>query len=310
VNPLALLLAIDHASLLAVPASPDATCPTAVEVRAALSARVPGVLVEPERAVELGALVLRLDTRDRTRPSFHLVDTAGSAHLERTLAIAPGEKDCPAVADTISLIVERFLRELDDRLSGGEGPGIGAWAERRWDLSLGGGWRPDYHAMAAVELLGRAGRLWGPRRRLMLTLAAGIGGSATAISPDSGYPGTATVQRIPLELGLWWRWPLSLGEVQAGAVGALEVTRVRAVAGDGFWKSRTLPGPAAAFAAALRVPLGPRAFFRLSSTLGVAVVKYRFSFEPETGGARVVVFSSPTRRFYGKLAGEIGVAFR
>ena len=54
--------------------------------------------------------------------------------------------------------------------------------------------------------------------------------------------------------------------------------------------------------------MGDYAFLRLTSGIGLALVKYDFYYSEDPEAARMTVFTAPGRRFYAKIAGELGIA--
>jgi len=306
VNPLALLLLGQQVTLLSVRPDSRMTCPTPAQVNLALAARVPGMLVRPDQASAVGALTLELGRSEDGIPSMRLVAADGGERLRRELVTRDGSNDCTALAETVALIVERFLVDLDDRVARAATAARAAATPRRWDVSLAAGWRSGGDADGGLQAMARVDRLFG--RRFQLSLAAGVGSSADAVPRGSTYTGQATIRRIPVELGLWWLRPFSDGELELGLAGGFEITRVSAH-WDVARRDDVFPGPIALVAAGLRLPVGDYAFFRVTSSVGVALVRYDFYYSEEPDSPRQSVFTAPTRRFYAKIAGELGVAF-
>jgi len=108
------------AIVIAAPAGPEDSCPSARQVTEALQAHVSGALIGPDHG---GGGPLRTDTlrsvlevpADGTVVRFSLVDARGDVQLRRTLQ-APGRgrpaADCLALAETIATIVERYLSSV------------------------------------------------------------------------------------------------------------------------------------------------------------------------------------------------------
>src|SRR3954465_11699488 len=116
-----------HATMIAVK-DVEAGCPTSRQVVDALEARLPGVLTSADHS-GTDVLVLSLWPLAPAEPhGIALVDDRGEIRLKRTLP-SPGdvtERDCPALADTVSLIIERYLRgvaEGEPALPGAGGQG-------------------------------------------------------------------------------------------------------------------------------------------------------------------------------------------
>jgi hypothetical protein len=100
---------------------PDAGCPSAPALASALESRLPGITA---RRIASGTreppLRMRVDGTDGGAVRFALVDGNGGAMLERTFAPAAAASvdraaSCAVLADTIALVVERYLRQLGYR---------------------------------------------------------------------------------------------------------------------------------------------------------------------------------------------------
>jgi hypothetical protein len=298
-----LALAVEtHAVAVRPEAQPG--CPAAGDVQAALASRLPRALVPIERAREQGALVLGLDKDDLGAATLSLTDRQGRERLHRTLELPAGSKDCKALAETAALIVERYLVTLayEPPPPPPPPPAPAAPPPRRWEVSVAGSWRPGADGWGGFEVGGRVGR-W-LHRRLLLALGAGIGGWSRPVPQDSRYRGEAWQRRFPLELGLWWSTAPAFAELQLGGGGALDITRTHAK-GD-LTDQQTLPGPALWVAAAVRAPLGRRMFARLSSGVVGSLIQYDFSYRAGTEGAPMTAFSAPPRRFYARIAADVG----
>jgi hypothetical protein len=108
------------AIVIAAPAGPEDSCPSARQVTEALQAHVSGALIGPDRGsggpLRTDALRSVLEVpADGTVVRFSLVDARGDVQLRRTLQ-APGRgrpaADCLALAETIATIVERYLSSV------------------------------------------------------------------------------------------------------------------------------------------------------------------------------------------------------
>jgi hypothetical protein len=304
VNPLALLL-LGQATLVAVRPQSEVACPTPAQVNLALAARIPGLVVTADQAASTGALVLELAAGAGGATDLRLVAADGTPQLRRVLASDEGTEDCSALAETVALIVERFVVEVDDR--GAREAAAAGVPGRRWDLSVAAGWRSGAETDGGLQALLRVDRLLGREGRFQISLAAGLGASSDAVPARSAYVGQASVRRMPVELGLWWLRPLEPGELQLGVTGGLEITRVTSH-WDTARRDDIFPGPVASLAGALRFPVGDYAFFRLTSSFGAALVRYDFYYSEDPGLARMTVFTAPTQRFYAKIAAELGIA--
>src|SRR4051794_41870669 len=108
-----LALVAVNAALITVNAA-DAQCPSGKQVNEAIAARLPGVLVPSSPAPPAGVLELRLAGNPGTGHRLALSDGRGQVLLSRTLppSTATRDRDCEALAETVALIVDRYLQEL------------------------------------------------------------------------------------------------------------------------------------------------------------------------------------------------------
>jgi hypothetical protein len=177
---------------LALDELPDgAGCPSAAVLGRALHARLPGII--SNQAGGSGPdplrLHLHLDDSGTAGVRFALVDLTGQIVLERSFANPGASADdraggCAALADTIALVVERYLRQLGYRAPAAvvrpDPPALGARAAP-----------PEIQATRAAPLA----------RDDQLLLAAGI-----SLAPGRGGP-----TRVEPELAADWMWlPLVL----------------------------------------------------------------------------------------------------
>src|SRR3954470_15427819 len=163
-----------HAALIAVRGA-DAQCPSAKQVSEAITNRMPGVLVPPPAAPS-DALQLRLDGGATSEHHLVLANGAGKVLLSRTLPPAPAarERDCEALAETVALIVDRYLQELSYQEPAVTAPPPPPAPEGpvhpRWELFAGGVWQPPFDASSRAGYEGRlgGGRTLGRSARLVL----------------------------------------------------------------------------------------------------------------------------------------------
>ncbi len=299
--------------LVAVPARvPGDDCPSSRQVEGALALRIPDALVPGETT---GPDVLRLMFGPRTgnQRMFSLIDEAGLTRLARPLAIPAEQKaaDCTALAQTVVLIVERFLQELayqgparrpppwppDDVKVATTSPLAAANAARHpWELSLGTIWRPGEDGLGAHEARLSGARSFGPAGRLRAYFAGAVAGS-------SPYP-SASMRRWPMELGLLGTVTTGRAEVEAGFFGGLDVIAVQPRSDPAARSPSSLlrPGPVAGLLVAVRFHLGEYFFLRIHNAAGIAVTRYDFV---NPAGERVF----GTSRTYAKIGAEGGFAF-
>jgi hypothetical protein len=102
-------------------------CPEAARVAEALTARMPNVLAAgqiPAGTTVLGLMLaqggpnaVRLQLRDRTGATVleRILDTTSTGAVGAPAHAAAAAADCAALADTVALIVERYLRQIGYR---------------------------------------------------------------------------------------------------------------------------------------------------------------------------------------------------
>jgi hypothetical protein len=314
------LLLFAQTGLVAVAPDSGPGCPSAKDVEEALYARVPSAVIPFSEARRRGSLQLMLTPAAADgRRSFTLLDSAGHTRLQRPLPGGSGQQDCAALAETTALIVQRFLSDIDEPvpepvaavvLPVAEAAPATTGPDRRWDLSLSSGWRVGSEVVDGLTVAARAARLLGSTGRLLLAGSAGVG-SAAALEPSGmNFRGTARARPFPIELGVWWRTVGWRAELQLGAGGGFDVTHVVTRASSGNQEAHLLPGPLFFGAAALRLPLRGRTFFRVSAGAAGSAVTYRFSHQPQSAADNLTVFTVPTHRFYVRIGADIGFQLR
>src|SRR5690242_9835271 len=137
-----------HATLIAV-RSTSAGCPSSVQISAAIEARLPGLLIPPEQSGLPEALLLSLSSDAKGAQSFTLTDHDLQVRLRRALPppASADPSECPALAETVALMVERYLQEVGYHA---EPPPVAE--HRRWDLFAGVTWRPGGDGLSAYEV--------------------------------------------------------------------------------------------------------------------------------------------------------------
>jgi hypothetical protein len=307
----ALFAPADGSLVVSVSPTAQPSCPAASDVEAALRSLLrPGSLVPFDPAPAAGSsphrLTVTLEPHGTTAARFRLTDRAGAVKLERRLAISEGEgtKDCAALAQTAALIVDRYLVELDYKpppVAPPPSPELG-----RWELSLSGAWLPGRSDLSDLEAGGRVGRQLGSRRRLVMTLGVRVSGQRNPLPDGSAYRGRAVQRSLPVDLGLWWRSTRWRNELRAGGGGSLELSRTRSEGDPGRVATRILAGPALWVGAAVRRPFLRRGFVGVSAALVSSLVQYDFSYWHSGAAADVTAFTTPPRRFYGRLGIDLG----
>lgn len=224
--------------------------------------------------------------------------------------------DCPALAETIALIVDRYLHDIGFEVpplpppapapppSAAEPPATvvvprpatAAPARALWRLGVmgsarrgdAGGFDSDGDLALGVESAGRGAR-WGGR------LSAGYAPPADARWSDKA----ATLRRVPLRLGLYLAILVGPGRLEPG-VGA---------GADLFFVSASGPGtaqgahaaPSGDVALGYAFPLAGPVYARILSRAALAVP---YTFKALDGSS---VWATP--RVYGEIGVELGFAF-
>ena len=312
-----MLLVPAYAVVVAAPAGPDQGCPSPRQTTEALMAHIPAVVVPADDAANPGVLKLTVSGGGPVPLRVELTDQGGEARLYRSLTIAERSRapDCAALADTVALIVERFLRDLGyeappsppppakepprDNLTRGPPAPVGP---SRFDIFAGGAWRG---ASAAEESELEAGLGLGfergfSGRRLAATFS---GGFASRSAADIGQNFQATLRRVPVRFGVFMPVVLGPGWLEPGVrlgVDWLFVSRTWPTGGDThMWAS-----PGGEVVLAFRVAMVRRMFARLGVS-GGAGLPYDVK-SPSAQAPRL--FGQP--RFYVKSGLELGFSFQ
>lgn len=270
-------------------------------------------------------------------PSFSLVDQQGRLRLFRTLA-RPGSgqpHDCAALSDTIALIVQRYLEEVElpeieaaaqAKNEGSRPPPAAppappkttpptiasetpAGGRARWDLSLGFAAR-FANQRAGLESLdfGRftVARSLGARadNGMLLALWVGVSGWTEWNDSVNSADGKAKLVRIPSGLGLMWRRSVSTLELQLGAAGLVDCWILGVRTQDNLqWDTRfTVAG---ALTSGLQLPVSKSLFVRLGLDFAVAAMRYQYIDPTSRGGA---AFTTPL--FFASAGLALGMSLR
>jgi len=326
VQPFFALITLRAVSVLVAP-GPEDGCPSARQVSAALAERAPAVQRLRESDSE-SALTLVLPAPGTPQePSLSLIDQQGRLRLFRTLArpSAGHARDCAALADTVAIIVQRYLEEVElpeaeaarknppsqtappppspAPVVAGPPPPLGVRA--RWDISLGLSQRfaSQIDGPEAYDLRLSVARTLGARTEtgLLVRLWGGLSGWTT--HDWTGARGD--VIRIPSGMELMWRRAASSVEFQLGVAGLLDcwILGARDQQTNLHWDYRVTV--AGALVGGMQVPLGRRLFARLF--LDVAVAASRYAYD-DTNAGKATVFSTP--RVFGDAGLALGMSLR
>jgi hypothetical protein len=321
----ALLVVPAYAVAVTAPGAADEGCPSPRQVVDALAARLPDVAQPVGQPPAPGALRLSVVAPGGAAAGLRveLSDANGEPVLHRQLPPPPARgksPDCPALAETVALIVDRYLHEVGYEAppsppppppapppspptviarppppagAGGAGAGAAGGARRVWQIGLGASARAgdagglDAAGMIAAGVSGR---------RLGAHLSFGLAPAAYARWSD----GHATLRRLPARLSLDMSLVAGPGRLEPGiAAGAdLLIASFSDTGGDG---SHTRVSPSGGVTVGYMLPLARHLYLR-ALALGAIAVPYRF-----VNTSEVEVWRTP--RTYLELGVESGFSF-
>jgi hypothetical protein len=262
-------------------------------------------------------------------PSFSLVDEQGRLRLFRTLT-RPGStraRDCVALADTVVLIVQRYLEEVElpevEAAAAAKRPAAPEPAPNppdppskpvvalprpvggpRWDFSLGPTARvaSQTSGWGAADLRLTIAHTMGRRLDTGFLAAGWLGISGPTSHRWNG--GQGQVVRVPLGLAFMWRRALSTVELQLGLAGLVDAWVLSAMYQDkgSFNTGFSFSGGAVA---GLQVPLGKSLFVRMFADLAVAALRPWY-FDPADN--QTPAFSTPL--VFGDAGFALGMSLR
>jgi hypothetical protein len=256
---------------------------------------------------------------------FSLVDARGETQLRRTLP-APGRgrpmSECLALADTVAVIVERYLSgiaydpadtPLPERrataVASPPAPTAPSEARRGGLMLVGLGWRmpPGAGAEPGEVELRVGGQLELTRAQPRLALGLSVGASRpleVEFGPPTGRR-TVGVGRFPFRLGALLELPAGPGWVEPAAEVGADLFVVSSTAG------RTAPawhqmgvGFGVQAAVGYRMKIAGPLFLRPRASIGLALRRYQVEVAGEPG----VLVSTP--RGYASFGIDTGVLFR
>lgn len=312
---LSVALSVLHAAAIAVAGDARDDCPSVTQVVSAIAGRLPNVAVSAGEPADPGVLRLLLQSRASLPPSLQvdLQDDAGNLLLRRTLPGTDSARraDCVALAETVALIVDRYVAQLDDpvlprppvRARAAPEPSTAPSPSPSFTdaaVIAGAAWRSNGDALEGFEVLAGIDLQRAARER-------GAGASLTvglAPSAEGRWPtGQATLRRIPVRLGTYLSLAAGPGWLEPGLNLGIDTLLVNATRADGSKRviRNASPNVEAAIAYRLR---GGIYFARGGLALGLAV-PYRLT---GLGGASDGAVSTP--RTYARVGLETGFYFR
>jgi hypothetical protein len=282
--------------------APEPTCPSAAQVAAVLAVKVPASVPGLDQAASSDHLRLELTQLPAPAPAplqIELWDDADRLQLRRTL---PGSSSgdpaaCLAMAETIALIVDRYVHAVEHSSAEGGASPAGAPPPGPDEPPPP---VPDPPTEAAVLVMAGVD---------LQRMAHERGGGVTltvGVSPQvegRRAAGHGTLRRIPLRLGTYVSLQAGPGRLEPGLnLGAdILLINIQPAAGAARSTRNLSPNVEAAIAYRLR---GGAYFARGALAAGLAVP----SRQPVDDGASDPVLSTP--RTYIRLGLETGIYFR
>ena len=304
-----------YAVVVAAPSGPEQGCPSPHQITDALMARIPAVVVSASEASNPGVLKLSVTGGAGSDPlRIEMTDQGGEARLYRNLAVAEHNRgDCAALAETVALIVDRFLHDLgyeapttlpppipgpDANLS--RGPPPAASGGGRFDLFAGGSWRGASTDESDFELgfgLGFERGIVG--RRFAATLTVGTSATRSATATDGSI---ATLQRMPFRLGFWVPINAGPGQLEPGVRAGFDLLFLKMDAP--YTGDTTYLSARAELALGYRVNMLRRFFARVGGAVGAG----RGYDVKNRNGGQSQLFTEPST--YIKSGLELGFSFQ
>lgn len=307
-------------------------CPTEPQLTSALEAQMPGVA--PRGAAPGGARALRLTLTQATPVAITvaLTDAQGALVLERVLDVSGHPRPsrsaertpaaCAALADTVALIVERYLREIGYRPNPAPNPAASPPAVAVVPSSP-----PDARAPAPVRyFVGVGSRVAAPfsgaaadargatfladltaqvhLRRIAFSLAVGLGQVTSSSAVPQRQGGTLQTTPMPLRLGAALPLAAGPGVLLPGVAAGADVLWIATsgIAGD---HPGVVIEPVVEAGAAYLLPLGRRFYGKLAASAVLNLQPHDFALTDRPDAP----YLSRTARGYARAGIELGVAF-
>lgn len=290
--------------------STPATCPDRVAIETALRALRPQAVAGAPGRPEANGLVLVVSELPDDRLLVRVVGPDGNIRLARDLQMTPssGASDCRARADTVALIVDRYLRELPLPPAAAEPavaaapsppPALRSPPARSSEVAAGVQLRLPDHALGALAAGLACGS--GPAAERSGFVARATAGLVAPVS--LGYDGgEAKLTRWSVGLELGWRRPLgSSRAAEVLAVGQLERWQLDDAPQGDSTRSVDRWTPVFGIALAGRQRLSARTFARAALATEVVTWRYPITHAPS------VLFDGPRVRVTGSL--QLGAWF-
>jgi hypothetical protein len=301
-------------------------CPSQTQIAESLVARMPGIVARAGRAAGTNLLHLSLTVTPEGVAHVGMTDATGAARLERELDLprsalgATGHErpqsrdrgaDCTALADTVALIVERYMRHIGYREPPSPAlveqtpappapppPERGALAL----LGIGLSSRPAWHSPARFEP-----ELTAELRLGRLSLSAGVAATWPIERPIPMGPaaGTFTLISVPARLAAGWLFSFGPSVWVAPTLGAgLDVVWARTT-GIGMTRQSAAVEPTLEGGLAAGVALTHRIWVSAHAFQGLDLRPEEFYVTMGPAAQPLTVFMTP--RFYARIGLDFGV---
>jgi hypothetical protein len=329
-----------YAIAILMPAGPDDGCPSPRQVDDALGAHLPGMVLPLGHGTSPTTLHLAVTTDAAGAMRLDLTDPEGGPLLHRRLPAVEHNHagDCPALAETAALIVERYWHEVgyDVAIEPPPGPApppppagpppspkLGVTAAEmpppppppppftpavplpppRWWIGAAGSARlGDYDTRYASASI--AFTLEGPLRehRIGLRMSAGTGDSVTyQWSASATALDHATVRQFLLRMGAYLAIPLGPGQLEPGIGLDLDTISVAVTDMSGS-PTRLFASPGIDAAVGWALVFGPDIYLRILGDAGTEVPSHVLTTQNQSP-----FWSSP--RVFVDLGLELGLWF-
>lgn len=301
-------------------------CPSQAELAEALESHMPGVVAHGVREPGTSLLRLGLTMSPDGLARVTMSDAAGALRLERELDLpksgaSPGARDrgaCAALAETVTLIVERYMRHIGyheppppalvapplppeppppppSPSPPARPPGI------QGRLGLGVGARLPYLSTWRVEPQLTVAVRFG---HLDVSALAGVALLVTEDVPMTSGQGSLTLRTIPARLALGWTVPIGARLVLVPSVaGGVDVVRAE-TRGIGVGGRSSAAEPMAEAGLRLLAQLTRRVWIDAFAFQGLAIRPETFSVK-DAQMVEIPIFTTP--RVYTRIGVDFGV---
>lgn len=275
-------------------------CPSSNQIDEALRLRVPGAVVAADRAAVAGALRVRLNPPVAGLSSgFAVVGPKGEIRLRRPLRPAEAGRagECLALAETVALILERYLQEIAVAQVSPPLVEQAPWnVTGRWRAMTAFGWWSGESGAGAWTLRGSGVRVL---NREAWLIEGGV--AVTGVKDADLVGGAAAIRHVSVDLVGYRRFQLAGGEVQVGA-GARGAVLMIAGRVDGGLTRELRFSPGILAVSGFVYPVTRHVFLRLGARVGLESVRI-------VAGQKNQPAAFSTKRYHVGLEIGAGAAF-